>query len=115
MRAGIAVAEQLALPADDEDRFALDAAAEREAAALAFANIRFRAEKFHPFTPPILQIVFHSSAPTGETESRPCFTSFSSLSFGSALIAASVTGSLKGITGTISTCTNLPVLSLGSG
>src|SRR5579872_5472449 len=47
MRAGIAIAEQLALPADDEHRFALDAAAESEAATFAFGNLTLRAEAFH--------------------------------------------------------------------
>ena len=57
----------------------------------------------------------HSAALTGETESRPCRTSASSLSLGSALIAASVTGVFTGISAFTSTMTKRPVLSLGSG
>ena len=51
-----------------------------------------------PFTPPILQMIFHPRRVTGCTESREYFTSAMSLSFGSALIAASVTGFGSGST-----------------
>src|SRR5437868_15348797 len=52
---------------------------------------------FHHFIPPILQTIFHSSAVTGCTDRREYFTSAISLSFGSALIAASVTGFGNGL------------------
>src|SRR4029079_15320412 len=45
----------------------------------------------HCFRPPILQTSFHSASVTGCTDSREYFTSAMSLSFGSALIAASAT------------------------
>ena len=67
------------------------------------------------YSPPILQTIFHSSAVTGCTDSREYFTSAMSVSFVSALIAASVTGVVSGLTALTSTQTNLPVLSVGSG
>ena len=42
-------------------------------------------EGSQPFTPPILQTSFHSSAVTGCTDSREYFISAMSLSFGSCL------------------------------
>src|SRR5579864_2280339 len=66
-------------------------------------------------SPPILQTSFHSSAVTGCTERREYFTSAMSASFFSALIAAMVTGLGIGLSALMSTQTNLPVLSVGSG
>src|SRR5256885_12761192 len=68
-----------------------------------------------PYSPPILQTIFHSSAVTGCTDSREYFTSAMSASFLSALIAAIVTAVFSGLSALMSTQTNLPVLSLGSG
>ena len=51
-----------------------------------------------PLRPPILQTRAHSSAVTGCTDSREYLTSAMSLSFGSALTAASVTGFGTGFT-----------------
>ena len=65
--------------------------------------------------PPISQAIFHSSAVTGCTDSREYFTSAMAESFLSALIAASVTGVFKGSSALMSTQTNFPVLSVGSG
>ena len=67
------------------------------------------------YIPPILQTIFHSSAVTGCTDSREYFTSAMSASFLSALIAAIVTGVFSGLSALMSTQTNLPVLSVGSG
>src|SRR5213595_1693810 len=67
------------------------------------------------YSPPILQTVFHSSAVTGCTDSREYFTSAMSANFLSALIAAIVTGVFKGLSALMSTQTNFPVLSEGSG
>src|SRR5438445_5036752 len=66
-------------------------------------------------SPPILQTSFHSSAVTGCTESREYFTSAMLANFLSALIATIVTGVFKGLSALMSTQTNLPVLSVGSG
>jgi ABC-type sulfate transport system permease component len=68
-----------------------------------------------PYSPPILQTIFHSSAVTGCTDSREYFTSAMSASFLSALIAAIVTGVFNGLSALMSTQTNFPVLSDGSG
>ena len=68
-----------------------------------------------PYNPPILQTIFHSSAVTGCTDSREYFTSAIAASFLSALIAAIVTGVFSGLSALMSTQTNLPVLSVGSG
>src|SRR5450759_4898932 len=68
-----------------------------------------------PHIPPILQTIFHSSAVTGCTDSREYFTRAISASRLSALIAAIVTGVFNGLSALMSTQTNLPVLSLGSG
>jgi hypothetical protein len=62
-----------------------------------------------------LQTSFHSSAVTGCTDRREYFTSAMSASFLSALIAAIVTGVFNGLSALMSTQTNLPVLSVGSG
>src|SRR5580693_6909446 len=71
---------------------------------------------FHPFMPPILQTIFHSSAVTGCTDRRPYFTSAMPLSFGSALIAASVTGFGSGSTAPVVTATqDSSFLAVGSG
>src|ERR1700681_643176 len=67
------------------------------------------------YTPPILQTIFHSSGVTGCTDSREYFTSAMSLKRLSALIAAIVTGVFSGLSALMSTQTNFPVLSLGSG
>src|SRR4051794_12905952 len=67
------------------------------------------------YNPPILQTIFHSSAVTGCTESREYFTSAMSLNRLSALIAAMVTGVFSGLSALISTQTNFPLLSVGSG
>src|SRR5882724_3878060 len=67
------------------------------------------------YSPPILQTIFHSSAVTGCTDSREYFTSAMLASFLSALIAAMVTGVDSGLSALMSTQTNLPVLSVGSG
>ena len=67
------------------------------------------------YIPPILQTIFHSSAVTGCTDSREYFTSAMSANFLSALIAAIVTGVFSGLSALMSTQTNLPVLSEGSG
>ena len=67
------------------------------------------------YIPPILQTIFHSSAVTGCTDSREYFTSAMPASFLSALIAAIVTGVFRGLSALMSTQTNLPVLSVGSG
>src|SRR3981189_174378 len=67
------------------------------------------------YVPPTLQTIFHSSAVTGCTDSREYFTSAMSLKRLSALIAAIVTGVFNGLSALMSTQTNLPVLSLGSG
>src|SRR5882757_5460228 len=66
-------------------------------------------------SPPILQTIFHSSAVTGCTERSEYFTSAMAASFLSALIAAIVTGFGNGFSALMSTQTNLPVLSVGSG
>src|SRR5579872_4884720 len=66
-------------------------------------------------TPPILQTSFHSSALTGCTERREYFTSAISASFFSALIATMVTGVFKGLSALMSTQTNFPLPSVGSG
>ena len=58
---------------------------------------------------------FQCSSLTGTTESRDWRTSLNSLNFGSALMAASVTGCLTGSTALMSTVTALPSLSVGSG
>jgi DNA topoisomerase IB len=57
----------------------------------------------YPFTPPILHTSFHSSSLTACTERRASRTSTMLLSFGSALIAASVTGLDTGATALVST------------
>src|SRR5258708_31652658 len=67
------------------------------------------------YSPPILQTIFHSSAVTGCTDSREYFTSAMAASFLSALIAAIVTGVFNGLSALMSTQTNFPVLSEGSG
>src|SRR3569833_2149160 len=72
-------------------------------------------ETYQDFAPPILHTAFHCAAVTGCTERREFFTRTMSASPGVALISAMVTGCLNGETGFTSTCTNLPVLSLGSG
>src|SRR6202021_1676738 len=74
-----------------------------------------RGSKSRAYTPPILQTIFHSSAVTGCTDSREYFTSAMSASRLSALIAAIVTGVFRGLSALMSTQTNLPVLSVGSG
>src|ERR1700732_1100352 len=73
--------------------------------------LRMRADQ----TPPILQTIFHSSAVTGCTDSREYFTSAMSASRLSALMVAIVTGVFKGLSALMSTQTNFPVLSEGSG
>src|SRR6202048_1545563 len=67
------------------------------------------------YIPPILQTIFHSSAVTGCTDRREYLTSAISLNRLSALIAAIVTGVFSGLSALMSTQTNLPVLSVGSG
>src|SRR5436190_22973810 len=66
-------------------------------------------------SPPILQTAFHSSAVTGCTDRREYFTSAMAANFLSALIAAIVTAFGNGLSALMSTQTNLPVLSVGSG
>src|SRR5438128_10019399 len=67
-----------------------------------------------PATPPILQTKAHSWAVTGCTDNREYLTSAISLSFGSALTAASVTGLGTGFTAFTSTALNAPFSSVGS-
>jgi len=68
------------------------------------------------FSPPILQTSFHSASVTGCTDRRPYFTSAMPLSFGSALIAASVTGFGSGLSATVVTATHgSPLAAVGSG
>src|ERR1700710_2019929 len=67
------------------------------------------------YRPPILQTIFHCSAVTGCTDSREYFTSAMSARRLSALMAAMVTGVFNGLSALMSTQTNLPVLSVGSG
>src|ERR1700726_3145752 len=66
-------------------------------------------------SPPILQTIFHSSAVTGCTDSREYFTIAMSFNGLSDLIAVIVTGVFKGLSAVMSTQTNFPVLSEGSG
>src|SRR5581483_8236940 len=69
-----------------------------------------------PFRPPILQTKFHSVSLTGCTDRRPYFTSAMFLSFGSALIAESVTGFGNGFSATAVTATHgSPLPAVGSG
>src|SRR5437867_11983532 len=71
---------------------------------------------FHHFIPLILQTIFHSSAVTGCTDRREYFTRAISLSLGSALIAASVTGFGNGLPASV--CTAIqgsPFFAVGSG
>src|SRR6478752_2971621 len=79
----------------------------------AFAGTTLTLWRLH--TPPILQTIFHSSAVTGCTDSREYFTSAMVASFFSALIATIVTGVFSGLSALMSTQTNFPVLSVGSG
>ncbi len=117
MRAVVVIAEQGAAPANDEDREPPRIFAENEAASLALGDLGLVAEKArrHPFTPAILQISFHSSAVTGDTDSRDWRSSAMFFSVPSALIAASVTGVFAAATGFTLTMTKRPVVSLGSG
>src|ERR1700688_424918 len=70
----------------------------------------------YAFTPPILQTIFHSSAVTGCTDRRPYLTSAMSLSFASALTAASVTGFGSGSSAWVVTAIQgSPALAVGSG
>ena len=62
-----------------------------------------------------MQTSFHSSAVTGCTDRREYFSSAISARRGSALMAARVTGVFKGFSALISTQTNLPLASVGSG
>src|SRR5579872_5562430 len=96
----------------------------RESRRTAYSNPRAAAygsrrspgrRRARPYIPPILQTYFHSSAVTGCTERREYFTSAIAESFLSALIAAIVTGVFSGLSALMSTQTNLPVLSVGSG
>src|SRR5439155_20885310 len=64
--------------------------------------------------PPSFKIYFHSSDVTGCTERREYFTSTMSLSLGSALISASVTGRARSLTALTSTRPKRPVSSVGS-
>src|SRR5262245_17810905 len=58
------------------------------------------------FSPPILLTSFHSASVTGCTDRRPYLTKAMSLSFVSALIAASVTGFGNGLSATVVTATH---------
>src|SRR5215475_2677682 len=58
------------------------------------------------FSPPILQTSFHSASVTGCTDRRPYFTSAISLSFDSALTAASVTGLANDFSAAVCTATH---------
>src|SRR5205085_1699730 len=78
-------------------------------------RLRLCVARRRAYSPPILQTIFHSSAVTGCTDSREYFTSAMPASFLSALIAAIVTGVFRGLSALMSTQTNLPVLSDGSG
>src|SRR5262245_17163963 len=69
----------------------------------------------YSLSPAILHTSFHSWAVTGCTERREYLTSAISLSFGSALTAASVTGLGTGFTAFTSTALNTPFSSVGSG
>src|SRR5215813_8826174 len=68
-----------------------------------------------PVRPAILHTKAHSWAVTGCTDNREYLTSAISLSFGSALTAASVTGLGTGFTAFTSTALNTPFSSVGSG
>src|SRR5215475_14622926 len=73
------------------------------------------APAYYPsFTPPNLQMLFHSAGVIGCTERREYFTSAMSLNFVSALICASVTGFGSGSSALMSTATNTPFGSVGS-
>src|SRR5580658_5183116 len=117
MRAGIDVSIKRVVLAHHEHGAKLGADAEAETARAARRHLVDAAEALrrHGVTPPILHRSRHSSGPTGDTERRPCFTKGSAPSFGSALMAASVTGVFTGERGAKSTMTNFPVLSPGSG
>src|SRR5580700_10396158 len=65
--------------------------------------------------PAILQSTAHSLLLTGHTESRDWRSSEKPASSGTPFISASETGCLTGTTGAISTMTNLPLGSPGSG
>src|SRR5260370_22526453 len=94
MRAGMPIGVKPAAPAHQEHHLQIRARAEAEAAPGAFGYFLGAAEPLsaHAGTPAILQMMRHSSAATGTTESRDCRTSARSPSLGSALIPASVTG-----------------------
>src|ERR1700733_14762393 len=96
MRAGIDIGMKRAAAADDEHGDLLGARAEAEAAALALRHLVGAAEphQAHALIPAILVMSVHSSQEIRPPDSLPCRTSPNSLSLGSALIAASVTGVL---------------------
>src|SRR5205085_12316847 len=77
---------------------------------------RLRLQSAHGVTPPIWQTIFHSGAATGCTDRRDSLTSVMSLSFGSALMAASVTGVLHGVSAlTVTATQGSPGGAAGSG
>src|SRR5262245_23674600 len=115
MRAGIDEGAQLPLPAHHHQ---LDHApvrrARRDPLAAGIADLVEPAED-HAAIPAILQIAFHSAAPTGLTEIREWRTTISPAKRLSALSYASVTGVFAGASGATSTSTQRPVGSVGSG
>src|SRR5262249_40175194 len=68
----------------------------------------------YSFSPPMLQTAFHSCAVTGCTDRRGYLASAISLSRGSALIAAKVTGFGTGFSALRSPARNTPFSSVGS-
>src|SRR5258708_8258117 len=114
VRAGIHKSVPRSIRLYNDDIELVFAFAQDDVAGSRIGKLLYPAQEDRRHEPPSFKMYFHSSGVTGCTESREYFTRTMSLSFGSALISARVTGRARSFIALTSTRPKRPASSVRS-